>query len=152
MAILVEPWRIPGEGRALEGAEPAEMLDLEPGSEIIPAGPVHYALRVQFVSGELVVEGSVEAQVEVRCSRCGERFRCTVREPALQAMLEVPNAHVPVDLTAEVREAILLAFPSYPLCRPDCRGLCARCGANLNRRSCRCATRAEVRWGPFDGL
>lgn len=152
MAILVEPWRIPGEGRSLEGTEAAEMLDLEPGSQIIPAGPVRYALRVQFVSGELVVEGVVEAPVELLCSRCGERFHRTVREPALRTMLEVPNAHVAVDLTGEVREAILLALPSHPLCQPGCRGLCVRCGANLNRGLCRCGTRTEVRWGPFDSL
>ena len=41
-----------------------------------------------------------------------------------------------VDLDAGVREAALLARPMAPLCRPDCRGLCPRCGADWNEGPC----------------
>jgi uncharacterized protein len=40
--------------------------------------------------------------------------------------------HHELDLTETVREAISLAEPLAPLCRPDCRGLCLECGADLN--------------------
>jgi len=40
--------------------------------------------------------------------------------------------HHELDLTEIVREAISLAEPLVPLCRPDCRGLCLECGADLN--------------------
>jgi len=40
--------------------------------------------------------------------------------------------HHELDLTETVREAISLAEPLVPLCRPDCRGLCLECGADLN--------------------
>ena len=37
-----------------------------------------------------------------------------------------------------VREQALLEVPIRPLCRPDCRGLCPRCGADLNAGDCGC--------------
>jgi uncharacterized protein len=44
-----------------------------------------------------------------------------------------------LDLLPMVRDAIHLAVPIAPRCRPDCRGLCPDCGADLNREPCRCA-------------
>lgn len=43
-----------------------------------------------------------------------------------------------VDLRPAVREGWLLEVPAFALCRPDCLGLCARCGENLNLGACRC--------------
>jgi uncharacterized protein len=37
-----------------------------------------------------------------------------------------------------LRENVLLGLPVQPVCREDCRGLCSRCGANLNLGSCGC--------------
>jgi len=47
-----------------------------------------------------------------------------------------------IDLTPMVREQMLLALAERPLCREDCRGLCARCGVNLNEHACGCRTEA----------
>ena len=38
----------------------------------------------------------------------------------------------------EAREELALAVDAFPLCREDCRGLCPRCGADLNRGACSC--------------
>jgi uncharacterized protein len=43
-----------------------------------------------------------------------------------------------VDLAPLAREAIVLALPLAPLCRPDCLGLCVDCGADLNDGPCGC--------------
>jgi uncharacterized protein len=43
-----------------------------------------------------------------------------------------------IDLTEDVRQTILLAVPFKLLCREECRGLCPRCGVDLNREECRC--------------
>jgi uncharacterized protein len=40
-----------------------------------------------------------------------------------------------LDLRAWGRDALALALPTQVLCRPDCAGLCAECGADLNRAS-----------------
>jgi uncharacterized protein len=43
-----------------------------------------------------------------------------------------------VDLSPLIREQVLLALPTRPLCEDDCRGLCPHCGVNLNRTTCEC--------------
>jgi uncharacterized protein len=35
-------------------------------------------------------------------------------------------------------EQVYLEIPMKPLCSPECRGLCPRCGANLNTETCAC--------------
>jgi len=46
-----------------------------------------------------------------------------------------------LDLGDPVREALLLELPIAPRCREDCRGLCPRCGADLNTGACTCDER-----------
>ena len=43
-----------------------------------------------------------------------------------------------IDFRAIIQEQVILAIPMQPICRQDCRGLCARCGANLNDGPCDC--------------
>jgi len=43
-----------------------------------------------------------------------------------------------VDLGETIREYALLELPMQPLCRPDCKGLCPTCGADLNANPCGC--------------
>ena len=43
-----------------------------------------------------------------------------------------------IDISDVVRETILLAQPLNNICSPDCRGLCLKCGANLNDEECGC--------------
>lgn len=52
-----------------------------------------------------------------------------------------------------LREQVLLALPARSLCRPDCNGLCPRCGRNLNTESCACDTApADARWSALSDL
>jgi uncharacterized protein len=52
-----------------------------------------------------------------------------------------------LDLGGELREALLLQLPIQLLCADDCKGLCDRCGADLNRESCRCPGHpSDPRW------
>ncbi len=44
-----------------------------------------------------------------------------------------------IDLNELMREQFYLALPMKPLCREDCKGLCAQCGTNLNTGTCDCA-------------
>jgi uncharacterized protein len=43
-------------------------------------------------------------------------------------------------------------MPFAPLCRPDCLGLCSRCGGDLNLGECTCRPEADPRWAPLSGL
>lgn len=52
-----------------------------------------------------------------------------------------------------VREQVLLSLPSRTLCKPDCKGLCPRCGQNLNVAGCSCEeAAADPRWNALAGL
>ena len=50
-----------------------------------------------------------------------------------------------------VRDAVLLSMPFSPLCRPDCLGLCERCGGDRNLGECACGpVAADPRWQVLD--
>jgi len=52
-----------------------------------------------------------------------------------------------------VREQVLLSLPSRTLCKEDCKGLCPRCGQNLNLATCSChLAPADPRWNALAGL
>ena len=58
-----------------------------------------------------------------------------------------------IDLSQMIVEQIVLALPMKPLCKPDCRGLCALCGANRNLVSCECSPEeTDPRWAPLKTL
>ena len=50
--------------------------------------------------------------------------------------------HGTVDLGRPIRDEILLAIPMSPVCRPDCAGICPRCGSNRNITPCSCEPQA----------
>jgi uncharacterized protein len=56
-----------------------------------------------------------------------------------QADEEVFDGKV-IDLEPIVREQVLLSLPMSAVCREDCRGLCVKCGQNLNEKQCGCDT------------
>lgn len=58
-----------------------------------------------------------------------------------------------LDLDPSVREALLLALPPYPVCREDCKGLCPKCGNDLNAGECGCdRTVPDPRWAALEKL
>ena len=58
-----------------------------------------------------------------------------------------------IDLSAAVRESILLALPPAPLCVEDCKGLCPTCGKDLNQGDCGCDRKVpEPRWDALKAI
>ena len=51
-----------------------------------------------------------------------------------------------VDLEPVILEHIVFAAPGVPICRTDCKGLCAQCGQNLNVEQCSCEEPIDPRW------
>ncbi len=111
------------------------------------------------------VRGQVEGEAESHCHRCLEPYRRPIAalfEVTLQQtpveddsgsdVEFVPESAVEYDLAPRVQEAVLLEEPLQLVCRPDCRGLCPQCGANLNRDACACASPVDPRWAPLATL
>jgi len=96
--------------------------------------------------------GNFAGQVQSVCRRCLEEFvtpiACSVEvifsaDPDLQddpSVYPLVEPLAQVDLRPALREELALAVDAFPLCREDCRGLCPRCGADLNSGPCQCGT------------
>jgi len=150
--MIIEVAGVPPEGRRFDGEEPPSILDIADTKDLRIERPVGYRLTAHAVSGELIVTGEIETDVLLKCSRCAELFRRRVVEPEFRCVREFADSRECVNLTEDIREAMILAFPSYPVCGPDCKGLCPQCGVNLNMSQCGCTPSGEARWAVLDGL
>ncbi len=88
-----------------------------------PFAGLRYELGVQLFGSELLVRGRLEQDFEAACSRCGKDFDLTVSVPDFTTSVAVDAKTESVDLTAELRESILLNLSTYPVCREDCPGI-----------------------------
>jgi len=151
MKILVA--RIPEDGSSYEGDEDGSALELADGQFVKAAKDVHYELYAQHVSEEVVVRGKITAALDLRCTRCSEFFSTTVVVSDFLRAYPAPEGIDSVDVTADLREELLLQIPGFPVCREECKGLCAQCGANLNKGPCQCDTDdSGGRWSALDDL
>lgn len=152
--MKIDASKVTEEGLDLEGEEARELLSVEDSVHDFRAeGPVHYSLHAYVTAGELVVTGTLETKVFFRCSRCGEEFLVPVREAGYEFVHELSAPDESVDLTSDMREAMFLAFPSYPVCRNEgCKGLCPQCGTNLNNGKCGCKPPDLSAWNALDRL
>jgi len=64
----------------------------------------------------------------------------------------LPERDREVDLMPGLREHVILAVPEFPLCSELCRGLCPRCGADLNQGPCGCEAPPDSRWAGLERL
>jgi uncharacterized protein len=117
--------------------------------------PLHVTLTHSRSGDDLLFSGTIQGEVAGQCARCLEDCHLQVsrefsvilspvqtfsRELELSAEELAASFYSEdeIDLSALVHEQALLALPSQPLCREDCRGLCSQCGINLNLESCDC--------------
>jgi len=143
--------RMDPRGERFEGEEAPSILDL-PAAEVRAEEPVRYDLHAELVSGELIVFGRIWGDVELRCCRCSKYFAFRAEEGRFQSITEIDDTTEYVDLTPEIRESMILAFPSYPVCAESCKGLCAQCGVDLNDETCSCTPPADGRWDALGSL
>lgn len=130
-------------------------------------------VQLMRTSQSILVTGRLRTVVELACDRCLEPFTMPVEmdlEEEFRPTIDIgTGAAIPVieeevgqgtidehhllDLAEVVRQGLLLAIPTHPLCRPDCAGLCPECGQNLNEGPCQCQHRVEdPRWAALKDL
>jgi uncharacterized protein len=137
------------------------------GSGLTLSRPLDVHLEAQQAGPDVVVRGEIEGEAELSCRRCLRDVRVEIDEdiaalfrsgvgPAEAEEEEVyplPPRGRDLDLRDLVREQVLLAVPQYAVCSEACRGLCPRCGANLNEGECACGvSEVDDRWGPLRKL
>ena len=69
-----------------------------------------------------------------------------------QDVFPIPAGARELDIRSAVREEWLLAVPAFALCRDDCQGFCATCGADRNTGACHCAPSTDPRWAGLRDL
>jgi uncharacterized protein len=135
------------------------------GLDFTLTGPVRVRGRLQSAGEDRYFwRGELSGQVTGECRRCLAPVTVQVSADigALFAKdpdaLEDPDSYAlahdatSIDLTPAVREELVLAVPRYVLCREGCRGLCPRCGHDLNAGPCGCAPIPDPRWEALAAL
>jgi uncharacterized protein len=124
----------------------------------LPAGPVRVTGRLSPAGPDRYYwHGRIEGKVAVECRRCLAETTADVRDEVHLIFAEAGDPDDPdvysidpgtpeLDLRPAVREQWLLDAPGYALCRPDCKGLCPTCGADLNAGDCECQPVTHSRW------
>jgi uncharacterized metal-binding protein YceD (DUF177 family) len=144
-AMIIHVNRIPEEGLREHATYDPSQLDVD-RFDIHPADPFEVDAFITKVDQELLVDTDIRCPLRFSCARCLEEFPRTVTAHAFFSY-KVTQADV-VDITDDVRQEILLAYPMIPVCRPDCKGLCTTCGQNLNLERCTHAAAPQERGEP----
>jgi len=119
--------------------------------------PVKGNLSIRKVGPEVVIQGDITAIVELECGRCLKDFTTVknvpvnviyhpVEELKAEGKHEIKEDELDMgfyvgdafDLVELLKEQIILNIPMKPLCSETCRGMCPKCGADLNKDRCNC--------------
>ena len=151
--LHVQLKNLPEAGEYIHGDLAILDLDIPGDDRVSLAPPAPISIHVSKVVGAVVVSGTATLKLRCRCDRCLTYF--TQDLPVVRVDHQYLDFTADVlDLTEDVREDILLTFPSRCICRGDCQGLCPDCGQNLNVRECDCQEEVpdESPWLALDKL
>lgn len=128
------------------------------------AGPIVVDLLLEALVDGILARGQVQTETVLSCARCLADIDTQVAVDVAELFAdparsrgddEIEEGYVidevagrpHIDLSTLVRDALAAGAPLRPLCRPDCQGLCAGCGADLNTERCNCTDDvADDRW------
>jgi len=143
--------RIPADGESLRGSEPASIMELDE-PDVRFQHEVTYDFFVQVQGNALLATGKLQTPATLRCSRCLKVFEQPLQVGQFVFHQELGGEDF-VDLTANIREDIILELPQRALCQSECKGLCPVCGEDLNEGACRCKpSRGDLRWHSLDQI
>ena len=142
-------------GKRLDFQFELDLSDLEFDGRNPASRPVAVEGGVRNTAGLLELFLTARATLDAACSRCGKEFLLE-KETEYHCMLaeELQNGESDeivlledgkVDAGDLARTAFILDMDSKTLCSEDCKGLCPRCGANLNLGPCSCKKEPDPR-------
>lgn len=148
---------------------PVERLER---SEVVELGGVTWQGRITFVVSGFHLKASVEYEQTVECMRCLQPLVQAI-ESEVELMIYVERAEASpgeyelaasdlgvlyldsdfLDTEPILMEQLHLNVPMGAVCSEDCKGLCPRCGTNLNKIPCDCDTApTDLRWAGLSEL
>ena len=127
-------------------------------------------LRFLRTDAGVWVTGALVAPARVTCSRCLQESSVPVRfrmddiyyptvdvntggriplPEEADGHCVIDSSHI-LDITESIRQYTRVGLPMKPMCKPECAGLCLRCGVNLNQVTCSCDSQEmDARWLPL---
>lgn len=128
--------------------------------------PVHVRIHATLAGETVLIDGSADCVVRIPCSRCLEPFDFNIETdfsvtavPEIRSVRDTDSADGieltgedmdviaysgdSIDLADEIAQQVIMTLPFKPLCRDTCKGLCNRCGVDLNNTPCTCTSQDE---------
>lgn len=126
---------------------------IDQNSNMSMEGNVEMEFEVNKILNEISVKGWISCTINCMCSRCLEDVRISLN-PEINLLLSPGSfdkdhesnidfenyeyGEDEIDLSEYLRERIAISIPVKIVCNSDCRGLCSKCGTNLNYENCNC--------------
>ncbi len=128
--------KIPAEGLDIEESlSPAE-LDINT-PQIKFSQPLEFCAKVMKITNAVTVDAVLFGRMHLVCSRCLVEFEEEItRRMHLDFLLEKDQLFI--ELNPQIREEIIINYPIKSICKHSCKGLCPKCGKNLNEGTCTC--------------
>ncbi len=151
--MLINVTKVKSTAQSSERLNLAEVVDAAAYGypELALQGPVQFVGQVENAAPFLELHGQVTGCLRLTCARCLAQFGLTLQAEIAEAYTNKPEAMSEddeyavsffegdeIDIAPALLQALLLELPMQPLCRPDCKGLCPDCGADLNQQPCTC--------------
>jgi uncharacterized protein len=157
----------PGSVDLGDEAEQSGMLAVAGQAEVL-----HEHRGPHDIVADIRLRGHFSSNFRVPCARCMEPVEVPLTNdfdlifrPAgadsesMERSITAPETEISyyqndsLSLEDVLREQVLLALPVRTLCKPDCKGLCPRCGVDRNHQACTCEEGpADLRWQALAGL
>ena len=151
-------------GASIPFSVSVDLSDLLYGESYPVSEPVEASGMVRNTAGVLVMTGSLHTTIHGVCDRCAADFDRYVEFPLdVVLVTELSNEEnedewvFPLegdsaDLEDIVRTVFVLNLDSKLLCKEDCKGICCRCGKNLNDGPCNCQKELDPRFAALKQL
>ncbi len=151
-------------GASVDYSVSVDLSDLLYGASYPVSEPVTASGTIRNTAGVLVMTGTIQTVLHGVCDRCAADFTRGVEIPIdVVLVTELVNEDSEdegvfpleadsIDLEEVVRTVFVLNMDSKMLCRPDCKGLCCRCGKNLNEGECGCQPELDPRFAALRQL
>ena len=151
-------------GASLPFSTSVDLSDLRYGVSFPVSEPVTAEGTVRNTAGVLVMQGSLHTTIHGICDRCAVEFDRKIEFPIDVVLVTelaseenedewvFPLEGDSADLDDIVRTVFVLNLDSKLLCKEDCKGLCPRCGKNLNDGPCNCQKELDPRFAALKQL
>jgi uncharacterized protein len=127
---------ITSNGLDIDQSIPKEGIGLS-SEEVDIKSLLNVKAHLERVDNFVIANTRIKAEFGYMCARCLEDLYSS-EERSYKFDFELEPGTEYIDLGEEIRQEMILANPPKVLCSKDCKGICPKCGMNLNKEQCKC--------------